>query len=269
MIINTPGTYKLCYRAFEKMLTVTGWEVPVTDVSDIANVIYMDPQVAYAGGQSTLQFKMKNNVPIRSFQFDFYLPEGMTVAKNANSGKIQASLVYDRLPEDDSHTLTVSEQEDGAIRFLCGSEYNENFAVGDGLVLTLKVNVSENMQAKEYPVILRTMTLSETNINNHYDIDILQSKVTVNPFLLGDVNGDGVVNVLDYTSVANYIHGNIAEGFIFKAGDIDGNQVINVIDYTGVANIIHTGSPTGESTAGAGAKAVVVPFDEADELDPQ
>lgn len=178
-----------------------------------------------------------------------------------------ASLVNDRLPEDDGHTLTASIQQDGAIRFLCGSLDNENFAAGDGVVMTLKVEVAEDMQEGEYPVSLKTMTLSETDISHHYDIECILAKLTVSSYLPGDVNGDGTVNVLDYTGVANYIHENPADGFIFKAGDVDGNGVINVLDYTGVANIIHTGSPLGNNAAGA--KAAVILQDGTDGPDPE
>lgn len=262
------GTYDVVFAPTTMMLTVTKiGESSQTDISDLDNVIYMEPQEVRTGSQATLSFKMKNNVPIRSFQFDLYLPEGVSAATNASSGKILATLTTDRLPEDDGHTLTTSIQPDGAVRFLCGSLDDENFAVGDDIVLTLKVDVSEEMQEGEYSVSLKTMTLTETNINNHYDSDCIVSKLTVSSYLLGDVNGDGSVNVLDYTSVANYIHGNEADGFVFKAGDVDANGVINALDYTGIANIIHTGSPFGASSSGA--KAAVIVLEEANEMDPE
>ena len=65
-------------------------------------------------------------------------------------------------------------------------------------------------------------------------------------FLLGDINGDGKVDVSDYIGVANRILGQTPAGFIEKAGDIDGNGVIDVSDYIGIANIILTGSPYGK-----------------------
>lgn len=90
----------------------------------------------------------------------------------------------------------------------------------------------------------------------------------VDNYLLGDVNGDGNVNLTDYIWTANYIHLNPSPDYIFKAGDVNGDGTINLLDYIGIANIIHYGSPSGEATAGA--KATV--FEEADEAgapDPQ
>ena len=92
-----------------------------TDVSRFENAVYMEKTECIAGSTATLSFKMKNSVAIRGFQFDLYLPEGVTAVKN-NKGRIQGALSSGRLSEDDEHTLTLSEQADGAIRFLCGSQ---------------------------------------------------------------------------------------------------------------------------------------------------
>ncbi len=62
------------------------------------------------------------------------------------------------------------------------------------------------------------------------------------PYVVGDINGDNVVDILDYTGVGNYIHGNAPEGFNEEAADVDKNGIIDILDYTGIANIIHTGN---------------------------
>ncbi len=90
---------------------------------------------------------------------------------------------------------------------------------------------------------------------------------TSNSYVLGDVNGDGEVDITDYIGVANYIHGHGTDEFIFEAGDIDGNGEIDIVDYIGVSNIIHTGSPSVSSQTGA--KAAVFMPEESQELDPE
>ena len=67
-------------------------------------------------------------------------------------------------------------------------------------------------------------------------------KEIVEPYVVGDINGDNVVDILDYTGVGNYIHGNAPEGFNEEAADVDKNGIIDILDYTGIANIIHTGN---------------------------
>jgi hypothetical protein len=60
--------------------------------------------------------------------------------------------------------------------------------------------------------------------------------------MLGDINGDGKVDVSDYIGIANYILGNAPESFNVDAADVDESGDIDVSDYIGVANIILTGS---------------------------
>ena len=226
-------------------------EVEVTDISTMDNVIYIEPMEELCGTQATISLKMKNSAAIRGFQLDLYLPQGVTVVKSSKN-KIQGALSEGRLPDEDEHQLTFSEQPDGAIRFLCSSQYDETFTGNDGEIATLLVNIAEEMTDGEYPIKLKSMKLTETDISKFYETTLVQSKLTVKTYILGDINGDERIDVSDYTGVANHIHGNTPEGFVLKAADVDENGTVDVSDYTGIANIIHTGSIYG-NTAGAPA----------------
>ena len=215
------------------------------DLSQTDNVIYVNSAEVHVGNELTLPIKMKNNVAIRGFQFDLYLPDGVTPAKNTN-GRIKASLTDSRLPEDDAHTLTVSEQQDGAIRFLCGSQYNETFTGSDGEIATIKLNIAEDMEAGTYPMVLRNIKLTETNINKYYVADGISAMLTVLNHVTGDINTDHIVDVSDYIGIANHIMGDTPEGFNEKAADVNADNTIDVSDYIGVANIIMFGSVYGE-----------------------
>lgn len=65
-------------------------------------------------------------------------------------------------------------------------------------------------------------------------------------FMKGDANGDGVVDVSDYIAIANYILGDIPEGFKAQAADVNDDGIIDVSDYIGVANIILYGNINGK-----------------------
>ena len=217
-----------------------------TDVSALDNVIYLEKMEGNAGTTATMSFRMKNSAAIRGFQFDLYLPDGVTAMKNAK-GRIQGGLSSERLPEDDEHTLTISEQPDGAIRFLCNSLYDETFTGTDGEIATLQVTIAENMEDGDYPIFIKNMKLTETNISNYYETEHLKSTLSITSYIPGDVNGDTKVDVSDYTGVANHIVGIAQDVFVEKAGDVDKSGMIDVADYTGIANLIMTGSIYGGS----------------------
>ena len=237
-----------------------------TDISQIDNVIYIEPFEARPGrAEREVSIKMKNTAAIRGFQFDLVLPEGVTPVTSGAS--IFRKLNNSRFPKDDFderyHTLNISLQSDGSYRFLCGSTQDQTFIGNDGEIIMLKVNVDENQAERDYPIILKNIRLTESDINNYYDIDVLLSKMTVLNYMIGDINGDNAVNVSDYIGVANHILGNTPNGFNAVTADVNEDNVIDVSDYIGIANIILTGSIYGNSNNAAPA------FKEDEELDPQ
>mgnify|MGYP002861782066 CR=1 FL=1 len=229
---------------------------PDTDISQLSNVIYVDNVTASAGSQLTLSVKMKNEAAIRGFQFNLVLPQGVTVAKN-NKGRILASLSDQRREADDEHTLTAAEQADGSILFLCGSLYDETFTGNDGEVLTVTVDIAESMADGDYPIVLKNIKMTETDISKSYETEEVMRTLTISSFVPGDIDGNKVVDVSDYIGVANYILGIPQENFNERAADVAGpdardaagRRIIDVSDYIGVANIILTGSANGNSRA--------------------
>ena len=216
-----------------------------SDVSVLDNVIYIERAEAYVGDTLVLPIKMKNSVPIRGFQFNLYLPEGVSAVKNSK-GRIQTSLCAERLEEDDEHTLSATEQSDGSILFLCGSEYDETFTGNDGEIATVSVCVSENMERGDYPISLKNIKMTESNTSNHHDTPIYNLQLKVKTIVQGDVNGDYEIDIYDYIGIANRIHGMSQEGFVEAAADVDASGEIDIYDYIGVANLIHTGSIYGD-----------------------
>ena len=243
--LYVPKGTKQLYEATE------GWSVfkniiEKDDAFFVDNAVYINDTLARQGRKMTLSLKMKNTAAIRGFQFDLYLPEGVTVAKNSK-GKILGALSDGRLPEEDEHTLSLSEQPDGAIRFLCSSQYDETFTGNDGEIATLQVNIAEGMADGDYLVQLKNMKLTESDIDKYYETDLLRSYLNVNLYVIGDINRDKKVDISDYTGVANHIHGNTPQNFFVNAADVDEDGIIDVSDYTGIANIIHTGNIYGIS----------------------
>lgn len=162
----------LCVIQMQKLMAEN------TDISSLENVIYVAPQTVSSGAQTKLVISMKNTAAIRGFQFNLYLPEGVTVAKNSG-GRILSSLNADRLPEGDEHTLTSAEQPDGSILFLCGSQYDETFVGNDGEILSVTINIPSGLSQGDYPVILKDVQITETDISKFYNTEIVESTLTI------------------------------------------------------------------------------------------
>ena len=88
-----------------------------------------------------------------------------------------------------------------------------------------------------------TITLKYYDASAQSIIDFSESGEAV--VVKGDANGDGTVDVSDYIGIANYIMGNVPEGFNDKAADVNDDGVIDVSDYIGVANLILYGNISG------------------------
>ena len=164
-----------------------GMAMPATDESDADNVIYVENVSGSKNSQVELSVRMRNASDIRGFQFDLYLPEGVSMANNA-----KASLSSDRLAAGDAHTLMVNEVSDGAVRFLCSSMNDENFAGGDGEIATLTVNIADNVANGDYDVVVKNALMTETDISRSYEADNIKSTLTVL-----DPNGVDIVTADD------------------------------------------------------------------------
>ena len=178
----------ICFANFVKAGT--------TDITGIDNVIYITPVTADAGETKTLSLCMKNRAEIRGFQFDLYLPDGVTIAVN-KKGKMLVSLNSSRLDEDDEHSILVEKQDDGSYRFLCNSMYEELFLGNDGKVATVTLNIDANMVNGAYPIVVKNQKLSETDISKYYETGRIETTLTIGydgmkiELAEGDDLGDG------------------------------------------------------------------------------
>jgi hypothetical protein len=190
-----------------------------TDVSGIDNVVYITPvSVDQGAAKVSLPVYMKNTAEIRGLQFDLYLPEGVTIGFN-KKGKFVDEPVFndDRLPEDDEHTIQGSiQQETGAVRFLINSQYEETFTENEGLLFTITARLDSEMEEGDYPIIMKSIKLSENDINKYYTTDSIKSTLTVTS-----------------TTVVNGISVNKSVNGIFNLGGQQLNELqkgLNIVD---------------------------------------
>lgn len=215
-------------------------DVGDTDISQLDNTVYFPAAEGLVGTQTTLSLQMKNVVQVTGFQCDLYLPEGISVNKDSQ-GFYDVYLSNERTTSAKTNIFDCALQTDGSLRIICSSTKSFAFSGNSGEVATVVLQLSENLNVGDYPVILRNIVISDKN-SNTYEVDCVKSTLTIADYTPGDVNNDRKVNVGDITGIANYILGNTPANFVTKAADVNMDGNINVGDITGIANLILYGA---------------------------
>ena len=71
----------------------------------------------------------------------------------------------------------------------------------------------------------------------NYEISYVNGTLSVET-ILGDANGDGVVNAADIVAVIRYKKGNTPAGFVFKAADVNKDGKVDEQDVKAIEGII-------------------------------
>ena len=106
-----------------------------------------------AGETKEVSVTLENDVAYVAFQFDLYLPEGITIeAYSANNA---------RIPE--TTTLFMSQQPDGGYRFITAAMGGEAMVGSSGSILTLTVKALANLGFGEKTGYFRKLKLSKAD----------------------------------------------------------------------------------------------------------
>ena len=215
-------------------------EIVEIDIKDEDNYIMPTALIACKGGQATLPISMNNVEQIVGFQFDLQLPEGVTLATNAN-GTMAATLT-DRASD---HSLTVSKVGDGLYRFISVSMNNNAFAGNEGALLNVKLLVDESVAEGDYEVTVTNTELTASDQTEIHSVDGTAT-LTVRKAEPGDVNGDGKLSVSDVASIIGYVLNDRPAIFIESAADLNGSNTISVTDAVIVIDkILNANTPAG------------------------
>lgn len=138
-----------------------------TDVSGYSYALYTEDMAAMAGRQMIMTLSMKNATYISGYQTDLVLPEGFSIAfiEDEEGELIPQVELLRTLPT--RHSMSVSLQADGSYRLLSISTDNRNYGGFDGPVANIFINVADDVEEGDYPIILRDQVLAEiTNVDH-------------------------------------------------------------------------------------------------------
>lgn len=115
---------------------------------------------------------------------------------------------------------------------------NDSVASSGPMDATKEVELNYTLDTENLQEGTHTLQATFWNSYGLCVMDLTSFEVVPKGFILGDVNGDGNVNITDAVCILNYILGNPSFDFIFKAADINNDTIINITDVVGVVNLI-------------------------------
>lgn len=194
--------------------------VETPEISPLANSVYTTQLESQTGKQMVLPIQMKNTIEATGFQADLVLPEGITVAEDED-GLPLVALSTERTTPAKTNVFDCDYQADGSLRILCNSTKGIAFTGNDGEVALVTLNISEEMTAGDYPIILKNIVITDAQGTNKKKVEATESVLKIvssteeggdsEPdswecsHIHGDVNGDGEVTIEDVNEVIDIL----------------------------------------------------------------
>jgi hypothetical protein len=173
-------------------------QTPIPEMADNGKLTVSSIELKAGESQQVAVNLNNDSKKYAAFQYDFTLPEGITIAKN-NKGKFVATLNEDR---KDDHTLNVSETESDTYRFLAFSMTNTEFYGTEGALVYVTLQASESISEGNKTATIQSQVFTEIS-GEQYKWDDFSFTVTITP------NSTGIIEISAENPVDVYnIQGN-------------------------------------------------------------
>lgn len=198
------------------------------------NVMVYEPNEIVVSGDNTkngysFTIGLDNYTDIVAVQMNLKWLSGMQTS-NARL------LPTDRLK---NHSYLVTDLGNGTYQVLIYSMSNSPIVGNDGALFTLDYTATEGTEYRDTELQVTDIVLSDAKGKNYASEGNVTIKATFNT-VLGDVNGDGVVNITDAIGLVNYILGKSTFEVNELAADVNEDGAVNITDAIAIVNLILT-----------------------------
>ncbi|MBR6128303.1 MAG: dockerin type I repeat-containing protein [Bacteroidaceae bacterium] len=187
------------------------------------------------GETATLTLNMKTgDAGIWSWSCTVVLPEGVTFVEGSEA------IDPARYPEDFAPTFTATPNEDGTVTFSCAGADGKVMTGTDGAIATFQVAVAADATPGDVVVEVKNAAMIEANTTSIHNYPSKSFTWTIEEGAVaveGDANGDGEVDIADYTYILNVMadEGEVSE---YPEVDVNGDNEIDIADATYVLNLM-------------------------------
>ncbi len=205
-------------------------------LSAAADRFYIEDFTIAPGETQTVSIMLDNEASYTAFQFNIYMPEGLTVEQD--DGDYIFDLT-DRKARD--HNIASQLQGDGSIRVMSYSLRINAYSGNSGALVTFNVKACDNFVGPA--TIWLSHILFTTTAGTEVAFDDEPCSVAVpNTGLKGDVNDSGTVTISDVTALIDYLLGGEVNPFNSGNADVNGDQALTITDMTALIDLLLSGN---------------------------
>ena len=204
----------------------------VTIAATAANRLYL-PDFTICPGETVLvALILENDEQFTAFQTDLILPEGITVVQEDDEYLFELS---GRKASD--HTIVSKMREDGALRMVSFSIGVKPYSGNNGALVIIPFTAADDFTG---PATIKLKNSRLANLEGEEFVLAGESShvIQLEEQILGDVNGDGAVNVTDVTQLISYVANGCTSSVHIENADLINDGNINVSDVTSLINRI-------------------------------
>lgn len=268
--ITTPGKYyfHIFADAFSAENDMPNMPADLTftvveDTPEVSTDYVMKAQDVKGRASSVvnLPIEMDNETAVTAFQFDLYLPEGVSVATIMEDDEAIYDITFNKERSKSSHVIAVEPQDDGSLRVAGYSTSNVPFVGNSGVLVNVMLTVAD-VDEGSYPIVLRNIRIVTDddggNATEKLSVDCTAT-LTVENTLLGDVNSDGHFTMIDVVMMVNAVLEKEQTNFNANAADLNGDGQITMVDVVGVLRLVLTDHSAMAPARSASRSAVAMP----------
>ena len=210
-------------------------EIEEIEVEDESNVsLFTSNLEVLVGTKVAMPIELTNDADLAvvGISFTLKLPEGVTIATDEYDNPLY--LLESTRLNPKQFSVYTSQYADGSWGFRISTNNTTAILNGtEGVFMTITLDIADSMAEGDYSISLTDNKLSVRNSDNTVMSKVISdsvSKLTINNVIMGDVNGDGEVDLSDAILVTYYSLNVVLPNFITAAADMNGDGEIDLSD---------------------------------------
>ena len=176
----------------------------------------------------TVSILLDNETVYSAFQSDLYLSEGLTATNFALTER-----------KNSNHTLTATVLPDGGIRLLSYSLKLKSYSGNSGALVTFDITASDDFAGDASIMLLGTVFTTAAGVEVAFS-DETCAVTLPSTGLLGDVNDDGSVTIIDVTALIDYLLTGDASTINLGNADYNQDENVTISDVTALIDYLLT-----------------------------